>query len=107
MSTRTRTVVLIGVLVALLIAGVGSYYASSSPDGLESTAAQQGFGDTARDSATAGSPLAGYSTSGVHDTRLSGGLAGVVGVVLVLALASGLVLVVRRRRDTATHVLED
>jgi cobalt/nickel transport protein len=107
MSTRTRTVVLIGVLVALLIAGVGSYYASSSPDGLESTAAQQGFGDTARDSATAGSPLAGYSTSGVDDTRLSGGLAGVVGVVLVLALASGLVLVVRRRRDPATHGLQD
>jgi cobalt/nickel transport protein len=107
MSTRTRTVVLIGVLVALLIAGVGSYYASSSPDGLESTAAEQGFGDTARDSATAGSPLAGYSTSGVDDTRLSGGLAGVVGVVLVLALASGLVLVVRRRRDPATHVPQD
>jgi cobalt/nickel transport protein len=107
MSTRTRTVVLIGVLAALLIAGVGSYYASSSPDGLESTAAQQGFGDTARDSATAGSPLAGYSTSGVHDTRLSGGLAGVVGVVLVLALASGLVLVVRRRRHPATHVPQD
>lgn len=107
MSTRTRTFVLIGVLVALLIAGVGSYYASSSPDGLESTAAQQGFGDTARDSATAGSPLAHYSTAGVDDARLSGGLAGVVGVVLVLALASGLVLVVRRRRDPATPGMQD
>jgi cobalt/nickel transport system permease protein/cobalt/nickel transport protein len=107
MSTRTRTFVLVGVLVALLIAGVGSYYASSSPDGLESTAAAQGFGDTARDSATAGSPLAGYSTAGVHDARLSSGLAGVVGVVLVLALASGLVLVVRRRRDPATPAAQD
>jgi cobalt/nickel transport protein len=95
--TRTRTFVLVGLAVALLIAGVGSYYASASPDGLESTAAEQGFADTARDSATAGSPLADYSVSGVDDGRLSGGLAGVIGVVLVLALAGGLTLLVRRR----------
>jgi cobalt/nickel transport system permease protein/cobalt/nickel transport protein len=95
--TRTRTVVLVGVVVALLIAGVGSWYASSSPDGLEATAAEQGFDDTARDSATADSPLADYATAGVDDERLSGGLAGVAGVVLVLALAGGLTLVLRRR----------
>jgi cobalt/nickel transport protein len=94
---RTRTFVLVGLAVALLIAGVGSYYASSSPDGLEATAAEQGFADTARDSATADSPLADYSFAGVDDDRLSGGLAGVIGVVLVLALAGGLTLLVRRR----------
>ena len=99
-TTRTRTFLLAGLVVALLIAGVGSWYASSSPDGLESTAAQQGFGDTARDSATAGSPLADYSVSGVDDGRLSGGLAGVIGVVLVLALAGGLTLLLRRRPTT-------
>ena len=108
--TRTRTFVLIGVFVALLIAGVGSWYASSSPDGLEATAAEQGFGDTAEDSATADSPLADYSLAGVDDARLSGGLAGVVGVLLVLALAGGLTLVLRRRSagsrdgaDTGAH----
>ena len=95
--TRTRTFVLIGVVVALLIAGVGSYYASSSPDGLEATAEEQGFGDTARDSAVAGSPLADYQASGVDDERLSGGLAGVTGVLMVLVLAGGLTLVLRRR----------
>ena len=95
--TRTRTFVLIGVVVALLIAGVGSYYASSSPDGLEATAAEQGFDGTARDSATAGSPLADYQAAGVDDERLSGGLAGVTGVLLVLVLAGGLTLVLRRR----------
>ena len=95
--TRTRTFLLIGVVVALLIAGFGSYYASSSPDGLEATAAEQGFGDTAEDSATAGSPLADYSAEGVEDERLAGGLAGVTGVLLVLLLAGGLTLVLRRR----------
>ncbi|MGY5885480.1 PDGLE domain-containing protein [Modestobacter lacusdianchii] len=95
--TRTRTFVLVGVVVALLIAGVGSWYASSSPDGLEATAAEQGFGDTAEDSAAADSPLADYGLAGVDDARLSGGLAGVVGVLLVLLLAGGLTLVLRRR----------
>ncbi|MCZ2822034.1 PDGLE domain-containing protein [Modestobacter sp. VKM Ac-2977] len=95
--TRTRTFVLIGVVVALLIAGVGSWYASSAPDGLEATAEEQGFGSTARDSAAAESPLADYAVAGIGDDRLSGGLAGVVGVLLVLALAGGLTLLVRRR----------
>jgi hypothetical protein len=95
--SRTRVFLLVGLAVALLIAGVGSWYASSAPDGLESTAAEQGFADTARDSAAADSPLAHYSVAGVDDGRLSGGLAGVIGVVLVLALAGGLTLLVRRR----------
>ena len=42
--------------------------------------------------------LIGYHTKGVGNDRLSGGLAGVVGVLVVLTLAGGLVLVVRRRR---------
>ncbi|WP_369139719.1 PDGLE domain-containing protein [Modestobacter versicolor] len=104
--TRTRTVVLVGVVVALLIAGVGSWYASSSPDGLEATAAEQGFDGTARDSVTADSPLADYATDGVEDPRLSGGLAGVAGVLLVLALAGGLTLVLRHRSSGAPTDVE-
>jgi cobalt/nickel transport protein len=84
--------------LALLIAGVGSWYASSSPDGLEWAAEQAGFADTARDSATAASPLADYAVKG-EESRLSGGTAGVVGVVATLALAGGLTLLVRRRNS--------
>ena len=99
---RTTGFLLVGLLVALLVAGVGSYYASGSPDGLEWSAEKEGFLDTAEDSPTADSPLADYGVSGVDDSRLSGGLAGVVGVAVTLVLAGGLTLVVRRRgRDTA------
>ena len=98
-SARRRTTgfVLAGLLVALLVAGVGSWYASSAPDGLESAAEQAGFAGTARDSAAADSPLADYGVAGVEDGRLSGGLAGIAGVLLVLGLAGGLTLVLRRR----------
>jgi cobalt/nickel transport protein len=95
--SRSRGFLLVGLLVALLVAGVGSYYASSHPDGLEWSAEQEGFLDTARDSGTASSPLADYAVAGVEQERVSGGLAGVAGVTVTLLLAGGLALVVRRR----------
>ncbi|MBN1093560.1 PDGLE domain-containing protein [Blastococcus sp. TML/M2B] len=102
MTTRRRTsgFLLAGLLVALVVAGIGSYYASSSPDGLEWSAEKEGFAHTAEDSSTAGSPLADYAVSGVEDGRLSGGLAGVIGVAVTLALAGGITLLVRRRSGT-------
>ena len=69
---------------------MASYYASAHPDGLEHVAEQTGFIDTAEDSATADGPLADYSTRGIDDARLSGGVAGVVGVVVMLLLSAGL-----------------
>lgn len=83
--------------VALLVAGVGSYYASSHPDGLEHVAEQTGFLDSAEESAAADGPLADYRTTGVDDGRLSGGLAGVIGVLVVLGVGGGLFRVLRRR----------
>ena len=96
----TRRLVILGLFVSALLAGVASFYASSSPDGLEHVAGTLGFGSTAQDSAAAESPLAGYALSGVGDPRLSGGLAGLTGVVVVGLAMAGLVLVLRRRRGT-------
>ncbi|MEQ7127921.1 PDGLE domain-containing protein [Actinopolymorpha sp. B11F2] len=97
---RTKVVVLVGIVVALLLAGGVSYFASGSPDGLNRVAEDLGFGDRARDSATAGSPLADYGVRGVDHPVLSGGIAGVAGVLVVLALGSGLAYAVRRRTRT-------
>lgn len=99
MSTRTSTrrFWAVGLLVALLVAGFGSYYASSHPDGLEYVAEQTGFLDSAEDSPAAESPFADYSTEGVEDERLGGGIAGVVGVLVTLVLMGGLAMAVRRR----------
>ncbi len=104
---RTRTVVVAGIVLALLIAGVASFYASSNPDGLEYVAEQVGFAETAEDSAAKDSPFADYGTRGVENERLSGGLAGVVGALVVLLLAGGLTLAVRRRGRTADQHTDD
>lgn len=90
----------IGVVVSLLLAGVVSYYASSSPDGLEKVAGDIGLADHAQDSAVAGSPLSDYTVTGVTDDRLSVGLAGILGVLITGALAFGLFLWLGRRNRT-------
>jgi cobalt/nickel transport protein len=93
----TRRLVVLGVVVSLLLAGVLSTYASTHPDGLTHVAQSLGFDTTEKASATSGSPLAGYAVSGVADARLSGGLAGVAGVVVTGLVMAGLVLLLRRR----------
>jgi hypothetical protein len=108
-SRRTRGVVLVGLLVTLLIAGFGSYYASSSPDGLARVAIDKGLdkgpgmgqnknpGNGAQVSSVGDSPLAGYSVRGVGSQRLAGGLAGVAGVGLTFLLVGAITVGVRRR----------
>lgn len=93
----TRALVVAGLVVALLVAGVASHYASSHPDGLEHVAEQTGFLDSAEDSPVADSPFADYTTTGVDDERLSVGIAGVLGTLVVLVLAGGLAMALRRR----------
>lgn len=94
---RRHSFLFVALVVALMLAGFGSYYASAHPDGLEHVAEQTGFQDKAEDSKTAGGPLADYRTEGVDDERLGGGLAGVAGVLVVLLLMGGLAYGVRRR----------
>lgn len=99
----TKRLVLIGLGVCLLLATVVSFWASSHPDGLEFVAHRLGFTDSAGRHASSDSPFAGYGTAGVEDARLSGGLAGLVGVLVVAVLAFGLMHLLRRRgpRDDA------
>ncbi len=95
----TRRLVAIGVLVSLVLAGVVSFYASKQPDGLASVAHQLGFESSETAHASDGSPFAGYRTRGITDARLSGAVAGVVGVLLVGVIGGGLFMALRRRGD--------
>ena len=104
-------------LVAFAVAGGLSCLADADPDGLDSvsrqgcavtgtetgtetgTGAEQRLDGTciaqdAREPATAGSPLAGYTVGG--DARLTG-VAGVVGALATLAAAGALFRLLRRR----------
>lgn len=95
----TRTLVLGGLGVCLLLAAALSFWASGHPDGLEHVAESLGFADAAGDHGASDSPFAGYGTKGVDGGFLSGGLAGVVGVLLTGALMWLVLRFVVRRRD--------
>ncbi len=97
-----RTVWLVGLAISLVLAGFVSFYASANPDGLEKVAADQGIDAKTEVNATADSPLADYGISGLTNTRLSGGLAGVIGVGVTMGAGSGVFWAVRRRRTNET-----
>ncbi|SED20088.1 energy-coupling factor ABC transporter permease [Streptomyces sp. TLI_105] len=90
-----------GVVTALVLAGFVSFYASASPDGLEKVAADQGIDKNVEEHAAADSPLADYGVKGIEAPRLSGGLAGAIGVGATLAVGTGAFWVVRRRKTAA------
>ncbi|TXL86928.1 energy-coupling factor ABC transporter permease [Streptomyces sp. IB2014 016-6] len=89
-----------GLGTALLLAGVVSFYASANPDGLEKVAADKGFDKSVDEHAAADSPLADYGIADISDSRLSGGLAGVIGVGATVVVGSGVFYAVHRRRTT-------
>lgn len=97
-------------VVTLVIAGGVSYLASSSPDGLDSATLQgcevittadgeeltgECIAQHADEHALAGSPLADYAVGGRDGT---GGLAGILGVVVTVAIAGGAFWLIARSR---------
>ncbi|MFF8944306.1 energy-coupling factor ABC transporter permease [Streptomyces sp. NPDC014864] len=96
-----RKMWLTGLIASLVLAGFVSFYASASPDGLEKVAHDQGIDKKTGRHASDGSPLAGYGVRDVSDARLSGGLAGVIGVGATVVAGSTVFWAVRRRRGAA------
>jgi len=109
-----------GLLVALLLAGVVSNFASSSPDGLDATA-RKGCTFDAQGNITGGtcmaqreqdhqmkdSPLADYGIKGIDNPYLSTGLSGILGVLITFGVGTGVFYLVRRRKPTAKAATGD
>ncbi|MGP2442342.1 energy-coupling factor ABC transporter permease [Streptomyces sp. JW3] len=93
-----RKVWLTGLALSVVLAGFVSFYASASPDGLEKVAADKGIDAKAEEHAAADSPLADYGVKDITDARLSGGLAGVIGVGVTVVAGSAVFWTLRRRR---------
>ncbi|WP_445280418.1 energy-coupling factor ABC transporter permease [Streptomyces sp. DSM 118148] len=95
-----RTLWLTGLVTSLVLAGFVSFYASANPDGLEKVAHDQGIDKKTGKHASSDSPLADYGVKDVSDARLSGGLAGVIGVGVTVVAGSTVFWAVRRRRGS-------
>jgi cobalt/nickel transport system permease protein len=82
-----KSILIGGSLIAVLLA-VLSPLASSNPDGLEWVAEQQGFLESGR--AALYNIIPDYSMPGVSDPALATIVAGIVGVIIVFAVAYGI-----------------
>ncbi|MET9353671.1 energy-coupling factor ABC transporter permease [Streptomyces sp. NPDC006617] len=94
-----RKVWITGLVASLVLAGFVSFYASANPDGLEKVATDKGIDEKAEEHAAADSPLADYGVKDITNARVSGGLAGVIGVGVTVVAGSAVFWAVRRRRS--------
>lgn len=95
-----RKVWIIGLAASLVLAGFVSFYASADPDGLEKVAHDKGIDRTEKEHASSDSPLADYGVKDITDARLSGGLAGIIGVGVTVVAGTGIFWALRRRRTS-------
>ncbi|MFJ4006704.1 energy-coupling factor ABC transporter permease [Streptomyces sp. NPDC090023] len=100
--TSRRTLWITGLVTSLVLAGFVSFYASANPDGLEKVAHDKGIDRKTEPHHSSDSPLADYGVKDVANARLSGGLAGVIGVGVTVVAGSAIFWAVRRRRDHDT-----
>lgn len=87
MNTANRNLVLGGLAIALIIAILAPFLASSNPDGLESAAESL---EVPESEPAMESPLPDYAIPGMEDNPLGGVIALIAGTVLVLLVALGL-----------------
>ena len=91
-------------LVSALLAGGASFYASSSPDGLEKVAEDVGFIETEKDHTFGDFTLSGYGIAGLENApRLSVGFAGLIGVVATALVAMGLFMLIRKKAPSKSQ----
>ncbi len=97
-----RAFVIGGLAVTLLVATVVSQFAVDNPDGLESVAEDTGFISSAGEHSLGDSIFADYATTGINNEALSLAVAGTAGVLITLAVGSGLFRAIRPREKVLT-----
>ena len=90
----------IGLLIALAVALL-SPLASSSPDGLERVAEDEGFNETAKEAPY--QLIGDYLFPGIDNEAVATILAGIVGTFVIFGISYGLAKVVRQLRQGDTN----
>ena len=91
-----RRLFLAGLAIALGVAVVIAQFASSSPDGLEYVAEQEGFLETAGDHDLAEVPLANYGENLTNNGGVNTAVAGLAGTLATLVIGYGVFWLARK-----------
>ncbi len=96
MNTANRNLILGGLAIAIIIAILAPFLASSNPDGLDSTAESL---EVPESEAAFQSPLPDYAIPGMEENPLGGVIALVGGTILVLLVALGLAKLIGKKNN--------
>lgn len=94
MNTQNRNLVMGGLAIAIVIAILAPFLASSNPDGLESAAESLGVPES---EAAFEAPLPDYAIPGMEDNPLGGVAALIFGTILVVLVMLGLATFLSKR----------
>ena len=100
MNTANRNFLIGGLAIALIIAILAPFLASSNPDGLDSTA--EGL-EVPESEAAFQSPLPDYAIPGMEDNPLGGVVSLVGGTIIVLVVALGLAKLLSRKEKNSEN----
>lgn len=99
MSPKNKKLLIGGIAIALIIAILAPFLASSNPDGLESTA--QKVMQNPQTEPAVKSPLADYTIPFLGENNPLGGvLALIIGTLIILGIAYGLGVFLKRNNNT-------
>jgi len=96
MNTQNRNLVMGGLAIAIVIAILAPFLASSNPDGLESAAESLGVPES---EAAFESPLPDYAIPGLEDNPWGGVAALIFGTILVVLVMLGLAQLLSKKGD--------
>jgi cobalt/nickel transport protein len=95
----SRKEIVIGLLIALIVAFFLSPLASSLPDGLEKVAHDYGFIAQSEKGSILKSPMPDYAFPGIKNEKMATAISGLLGTLAIFGIGYGLALLLRRRRN--------
>jgi len=93
-----RKDIIIGLLIAIVLAVIFSPFASPWPDGLERVAENKGFLEKGEVKPAVTSPVPDYAWPGVKNEKAATSLAGAAGTLAVFALTYALAKLLKKRK---------
>lgn len=95
-----RKEIWVGLIMALLIAGALSPFASPNPDGLEKVAETKGFTEKVEGKEVLRAPMPDYVAPGLKSEGTATAVAGITGTLITFAAAYGISRILGQRRST-------
>lgn len=99
-----RKEIWIGLVVALIIAGILSPFASPYPDGLEKVAETKGFIAKGEGKEVVSAPIPDYAAPGLKSEGTATAVAGITGTLITFAVAYGIGRIMRQRRSAGGDI---